>query len=118
LISSFLLAEAPELVAKVRSIAKEGARIERVAHGLDDVNRYLEVKSVTSLLTGLLAGLVCTLVGVDFPFLWGALAFLLNFIPTIGSILASIPPVALALLEHGLGSGVLVGAGYLAINFG
>jgi AI-2 transport protein TqsA len=118
LISSFLLAEAPEIVAKFRRIAKKGERIERVAHGLDDVNRYLEVKSVTSLLTGVLAGLVCVLAGVDFPFLWGALAFLLNFIPTIGSILASFPPVALALLEHGVGTGVLVAAGYLAINFG
>jgi AI-2 transport protein TqsA len=117
LISAFLLAEAPILVAKFRKIAKEGEHIERVAHGLDDVNRYLEVKSVTSLMTGTLAGLVCVLAGVDFPFLWGALAFLLNFIPTIGSILASFPPVALALLEHGLGTGLLVGGGYLAINF-
>lgn len=118
LISSFILAEAPDLVEKFRKIAQGGDRVDRVARGFEDVNRYLEVKSVTSFLTGVLAGLVCLLAGVDFPFLWGALAFLLNFIPTIGSILAAIPPVALALLEHGLGTGVLVAGGYLVINFG
>ena len=50
---------------------------------------------------GLLVGLVVLALDVDFPFLWGLLAFLLNFIPQVGSVIATVPPVLIALLQHG-----------------
>ncbi len=63
------------------------------------IGRYLTIKLVISLITGFLVWLSCLLIGVDFAITWGALAFFLNFVPTLGSIIASIPPVILALVQ-------------------
>jgi len=80
------------------------------------VRTYLVVKTATSLATGLLAGALCFGAGLDFPMLWGLLAYLLNYIPTIGSIIAAIPAVALALLQLGVGWAAGIALSYLAIN--
>jgi len=61
-------------------------------------------------------GLWCWILGVDFPVLWGLLAFLFNFIPNIGSILAAVPPVLLALVQFGIGRTLAVAGGYVAVN--
>jgi predicted PurR-regulated permease PerM len=55
-------------------------------------------------------------VGLDFPLLWGLLAFVLNYIPTFGSFIAAIPPIALALVQYGIGKAVIVLIGYLLVN--
>nr|WP_163502640.1 AI-2E family transporter [Halomonas socia] len=83
------------------------------------LKRYLAVKTVISLVTGVLVWIACVLVGVGFPLLWGTLAFGLNFIPNIGSALAAIPPVLLLLVspEAGWGSALVLALCYLAINF-
>ena len=57
------------------------------------------------------------LLGVDFPILWGALAFLLNFIPNIGSIIAAVPAVLLAFLQLPVGYGIATIALFFVINF-
>jgi predicted PurR-regulated permease PerM len=57
------------------------------------------------------------IIGVDFPILWGLLAFLLNYIPSIGSIIAAIPAVLLALIQLGIGEALFAGLGYLVVNF-
>jgi predicted PurR-regulated permease PerM len=75
------------------------------------------VKTGTSALTGLIVALLCWSCGVDLPVLWGLLAFLLNYIPNIGSVIAAVPPVLLALVQHGPGVAMGVAAGYLAVNF-
>ena len=62
-----------------------------------DVNRYIAIKTTVSMVTGILATTLLWLMGVDFPILWGLLAFLLNYVPNIGSFIAAIPPVLLAL---------------------
>ncbi|MDP7389373.1 MAG: AI-2E family transporter, partial [Pseudomonadales bacterium] len=54
--------------------------------------------------------------GVDFPLLWGLLAMLLNFIPTIGSIIAAVPPGMLAIVQAGPGTAVAVAFGFIMIN--
>jgi predicted PurR-regulated permease PerM len=64
-----------------------------------------------------LIGLWLYILGVDFPILWGFVAFLLNFIPNVGQIFAAIPAVLLALLQLGVGPAVLAAAGYLVIGF-
>jgi AI-2 transport protein TqsA len=61
---------------------------------------YLGSLFVISLVTGLLVWGVLEWMGVEFAFTWGLLAFVLNFIPTIGSIVASIPPVLMAIVQH------------------
>ena len=60
---------------------------------------YIKVKFFMSLCTGIGFGLVCWMFGVDFALFWGFLAFVLNFIPTVGSITATIPPILLGLIQ-------------------
>jgi AI-2 transport protein TqsA len=64
------------------------------------IGQYLVVKVAISGTTGLLVWIVLTLLKVEFALTWGALAFFLNFIPSIGSILASIPPILLAIVQY------------------
>ena len=52
----------------------------------------------------------------DFPLLWGLLAFLLNYIPSIGSVISALPAVLLAVIQLGFGPAVLLAMGYLVIN--
>lgn len=94
--------------------SKELPRFERAAR---EVQRYLVVKSGLSVFTGLLCGSWAAICGVDFPLLWGLLAFFLNYIPTLGMFIATIPPVVVALIQLGPGAALLVLTGYLVINF-
>ena len=73
------------------------------------------IKTWVSLATGALAAVLCY-VGLDFALLWGLLAFLLNYIPNIGSIVAGLPPLLLAIVQLGPLEATLIAAGYLAIN--
>ncbi len=80
------------------------------------VQRYMLVKTWLSLLTGALVGGWLALVGVDYPLLWGLLAFLLNYIPNIGAFLATIPVALLAVLQLGAHGGLLATGGMVGIN--
>ena len=82
----------------------------------NSLKRYIVIKSLISLFTGVAVGLFVGLMGVDFPVLWGLLAFALNFIPNIGSILAAVPAVLLAMIQFGPGKAMVIAAGYVAIN--
>jgi predicted PurR-regulated permease PerM len=75
------------------------------------------IKTLISLATGFLVGIWLTILGVDFPILWGFLAFLLNYVPSVGSTIAAIPAVLLALIQLGIGSAGMAIAGYLVVNF-
>jgi len=77
---------------------------------------YLIIKTAISILTGLIAGLWCYAMNVDFPVIIGFLAFFLNYIPNFGSIIAAIPAVLIALVEHGLWPALVVAIGFLVIN--
>ena len=74
--------------------------VERIAH---QVQRFVAVQALTSVLTGVLTGLFCWAMGVDLAFTWGLLAGVLNFVPTVGSIVAVVPPAAFALFQFGIG---------------
>lgn len=63
------------------------------------ITRYLAAQFLISLATGICIWAALSLIGVDFPITWGALAFFLNFIPTVGSIIASIPPILLSVVQ-------------------
>lgn len=80
------------------------------------VRRYVALKTVISLGTGIGVAVWLTILGVDYPILWGVLAFLLNFVPNIGSFIAGIPPVLLAFLSFGLGTAVVAALGILVVN--
>jgi len=115
----FILLEAASFPAKLTAVASDpDASRARVRRILDDVKRYLAIKTATSLVTGALVWLWLSLLGVRFALLWGLVAFLLNYVPTVGSILAAIPAVLLALVEFGFGAALVVALGYLVINVG
>lgn len=115
----FILAEEVAFADKLVQ-ARGGTTASRVA--LDEfaqsVNRYLGIKTLLSGLTGLLVTLMLWALGVDYPVMWGLLAFMLNFVPTIGSILAAVPALLLALLQVSPAMVALSAAGYVLINVG
>lgn len=114
----FLLIESHLFTQKVRDVkAARGPDLSRFARTAQDIQKYLAIKTVASSVTGLLAGLACYFFRVDFPLLWGIVAFLFNYVPAIGSIVAAIPPVVLALILHGFWPAAGVLACYLIINF-
>ena len=113
----FMLLELSILPLKLKAVMKSPeTSLKRLSDFMDSFNRYLGIKTATSAATGVAAGLCCWLLGVDFPVLWGLMAFLLNYVPTIGSILAAVPPILLATVQFGFGRALGVTTGYLAIN--
>ena len=82
----------------------------------ESVHSYLGIKSLLSLLTGVLVIIWLWILGVDYPVMWGLIAFLLNFIPTVGSIIAAVPAILLALIQLDPLSAGLVAIGYVVIN--
>ena len=78
--------------------------------------RYFLVQTFSSLVTGVLTGLYCWLIGIEFPFVWGLLATVLNFIPTVGSIVAIFPPTLFALAFGGPGTAALAFVGLGAVQ--
>ena len=116
LIVLFMLFEAAGWRYKLDRMVDDEESFQRLVRSTHEVNTYLAVKSLTSFATGFFVFLMLWLTDVDLPLLWGLLAFLLNYIPSIGSIIAAVPGVLLALLDHGTGTAIGVSAGYLAIN--
>ncbi len=113
----FMLIEAPHLPNKMRlALSSPGHQLPSVYRFLLSFNRYIALKTVVSLLTGLLVTLMLWFKGVNFFILWGVLAFLFNFIPNVGSVMAAIPGVLLAILQLGFTDGMIIAAGYLMIN--
>ncbi|XOV78604.1 MAG: AI-2E family transporter [Aestuariibacter sp.] len=113
----FMLFEADSVPQKVHiALDDPDMRMRQVDKVLASVKNYLVIKSVVSLGTGLLAGIWLYFLGVDHFLLWGVLAFLFNYIPNIGSLIAALPAVLLALIQLGFASAGLVAAGYVVIN--
>jgi predicted PurR-regulated permease PerM len=90
--------------------------LDQAGSFMRQVNTYLVIKTTISLFTGLLVGIWLWILGVDFAPLWGLIAALMNFIPNVGSILAAVPAVLLAVVQLGVPDAVLVAAGYIAVN--
>ena len=94
--------------------------INIVSNTSEKLRRYLWVMTLTSLLTGVLTIVWCFIIGVDLAFVWGIIAFILNYIPTLGSIIAIIPPVVVALLFNGAGRAIatLIGLAIIQLVMG
>ncbi len=117
LTTAFIMAEAAGLPRKLQvALGDPDADLERFGTVIADIQVYLSLKTKISVVTGLLAWIVCWTVGVDYPVLWGVIAFLLNYIPTLGSILAAVPPFLLAFVQFGWERSAVVLVGYLMIN--
>jgi predicted PurR-regulated permease PerM len=113
----FILLEASTAGTKVRAaFGRSTESLRRPRIFLNNLGRYLGIKTLVSAATGLLAGLLTWSIGVDFPLLWAMLAFLLNYVPTIGSIIAAVPAVLLALVQLGPGEASATALGFIIIN--
>ncbi|MCY4214020.1 MAG: AI-2E family transporter, partial [Gammaproteobacteria bacterium] len=113
----FMLAEANSFPRKLRDVLSQPEQsMPHFVRFAENVNRYMAIKTTVSMATGLVVALMLAALGIDFPLLWGILAFMLNFVPTIGSIIAAVPAVLLALVELGPLPALLAGSGYVALN--
>jgi predicted PurR-regulated permease PerM len=99
----FILAEREAFTRRLVRILGDRAApvLETMTRVNQSVQQYLGLKTIISFLTGVLVTVVLWLFGVDFALLWGTLVFIMNFIPTIGSIVATIPPIAVTLFQSG-----------------
>jgi len=115
---TFILFEASSFPVKLRAVLGHPQQVfPQFTRFIGDIERYMVIKTLISLATGILIGIWLSILGVDFPILWGFLAFLLNYVPSIGSTVAAIPAVLLAFIQLGIGSAVMATAGYMAVNF-
>jgi AI-2 transport protein TqsA len=115
---TFNLLEAASFPVKICAILGHPKQVfPQFTRFVGDIERYMVIKTLIGLATGLLMGIWLSILGVDFPILWGFLAFLLNYVPSIGSTIAAIPAVLLALVQLGIGSAVMATAGYVVVNF-
>jgi AI-2 transport protein TqsA len=113
----FMLLEASGFPRKLLALSGGRPLLSEQANRIrDSINQYMTLKTVLSLLTGVLVAALNQLLGVDYPVLWGLLAFFFNFVPSIGSIIAAVPAVLLALIQTDLQTTLLMVAGYLVIN--
>ena len=115
----FILLEASTVQTKVEAaFGRTENALSSPGQYLQNLGRYLGIKTLVSAATGLCAGLLTWTIGLDFPLLWAMLAFLLNYVPTIGSIIAAVPAVLLALVQPELGPGAAsaTAIGFVAIN--
>ena len=117
ILMTFFLGEAPRFRANINKLGHNSdTGIRKFSKALAGVQKYLIIKTFISAVTGLLAFLLCYYMNVDFPLLWGIVAFALNFIPTFGSIIAAIPPTLLAMLLISPTAGIFVATGSTVIN--
>jgi AI-2 transport protein TqsA len=115
---TFILLEASSFPVKLRAVLGDPQQsFPQYTKFVNDVKRYMIIKTGISMTAGILIGLWLYILGVDSPILWGFLAFLLHYVPNVGSIIAAIPAVLVTLVQLGIGSAVLTAAGYLAVNF-
>ncbi len=113
----FMLLEASGFPTKLRQALNHPEEsMEHFKKITENVKHYLALKTLLSLGTGFCVTMLLLFLGIDYAILWGIIAFLLNYIPNIGSIIASVPAILLAFVQFGIGKAIFVAIGYLAIN--
>lgn len=113
----FMLFEGASLPAKLqRAFGEDSNHMAHLHRFLDTVKQYMTIKTAISFATGIMIYVWLLVLGVDYPLLWALLAFLFNFVPNIGSIIAAVPTVLLALVQLGPFYALLTASGYVAAN--
>ena len=113
----FMLMEASSFPAKLRRIlGGPESSLARFDNFISNVKHYMAIKTLISLATGTFVAIWLAIIGVNYPMLWGLLAFVLNYVPNIGSIIAAVPAFLLAIIQLGILKALVVAAGYVGIN--
>jgi len=113
----FILAENTSFGDRLRNARGGNGSQAWVGELSASIHGYLAIKAIISAITGLLIYVWLKIIGVDYPILWGLIAFLLNFVPTVGSFIAAVPAVLLALVQLGFASAGLTLLGFVVVNF-
>ena len=114
----FILLEISSFPIKLRAIINNPkADFSQFKKFIEDINHYMVIKTGVSVSTGILIWIWLSILGVNFPVLWGFLAFMLNYVPSLGVIIAAFPAVLLTLIQFGPGYALLAAIGYIVINF-
>lgn len=113
----FILLEAAGMPNKLRAaLGDADASLASFEKFVSSVRQYLAIKTLVSFATGIVVAIGLLLLGLDYALLWGMLAFLLNYVPNIGSIIAAIPAILLAVVQLGPFYALSVAVLYLATN--
>jgi predicted PurR-regulated permease PerM len=113
----FLLLESDSFAIKSKAIAKDTeASLTFFKKITGSIRHYLSIKTMTSLLTGLFIWICLVIIGLDYAIIWALIAFLLNFIPNIGSIIAALPAILFALVQFGFGGAIWTTVAFVAVN--
>lgn len=113
----FILLESSSFRPKIKAaFSKPGFSMTGFDSFITSINQYMAIKTWVSLGTGVFVAIWLAILKVDYPLLWGLLAFLLNYVPNIGSIIAAIPAVLLALIQFGLIKAMLAAGGFAFVN--
>lgn len=113
----FMLFEADSIPSRLHiALADPDMKMQHVDRFIKSVNSYLAIKTVVSLATGLVIGIVLYIMKIDHFLLWAVLAFMLNYIPNIGSIIAALPAVLIAFVQYGFASAGLVALTFMLVN--
>jgi predicted PurR-regulated permease PerM len=113
----FILLEASSLGVKVQAaFGRSADSLKSPRQFLHNLGRYMGIKTIVSMVTGMSASLLTWWIGLDFWLLWGMLAFLFNYVPAIGSIIAAVPAILMALVQLVIGEAGWTALGFLGIN--
>ena len=103
--AAFLFSEESSFKGKMNKMFSPGSELERATTIMNRIKTsfgdYIRLKTYVSLLTGLVGFIFLLIMGVDSPFFWALLMFLLNYIPTIGSLVATVFPAIFSLMQFG-----------------
>ena len=112
----FMIVEAGDFVKKMQLYGEDKNTMTHIEEIGNKIKHYMALKTIISLVTGIIVSIMLLVFGLDYAYLWGVLAFLLNFIPNIGSIIAAVPAVILAIIQFDFVTAGFIGMGYVIIN--
>ncbi len=101
----FIISEEASFSTKIQQLFSNPQEYQRVSSLVERINAsvsdYIRLKTYVSLLTGVVGYIFLAIIGIDAPFFWAFLMFILNYIPTIGSLIATIFPAIFSLIQFG-----------------
>ncbi len=103
--AAFMFSEEASFKNKLKKMFRSTEEETRVTKMLNSISTsfgdYIRLKTYVSLMTGIVGYIFLAIMGVDSPFFWALLMFLLNYIPTIGSLVATVFPAVFSLMQFG-----------------
>ena len=112
----FMLVQRHSFVHKIEYLSNSTKSYRHFQKMITKMDQYILILSFISMLTGVTVYIALTLLGIDFALMWALMAFMFNFIPNIGSVIAAVPPILLALIQYNPTYALLVTSIYVGIN--